>query len=166
MPRISQQIGKLTNSIENRISGDSFATDVIKLKVDELEHLTKGWKFNWSKEFSLGTVFKLVIRFAPEVIQGLISISDKGDHIFMNLIESAPHNYGTKKVYEGVAGNLVAFACKVSLLKGYSGIVVFEAKTKLIEHYKLTLQAEMITRNRMFIDSKPALYLIEKYFNE
>ena len=32
MPKISQKIDKLSNSIENRISGDSFATDVIELR--------------------------------------------------------------------------------------------------------------------------------------
>ncbi|MBA4407808.1 MAG: hypothetical protein Q8S54_02305 [Bacteroidota bacterium] len=167
MPKISQKIDKLTNSIENRISRDSFATDVIELKIEELKSLKKKWKFDWGREFQTGNkVYKLVIRFSPEVIQGLVSISDKGDHIFMNLIESTPHNFGKSKIYEGVAGNLVAFACQVSFEKGYGGIVAFEAKTKLIEHYKLTLKAELFAGNRMFIDEKPALLLIEKYFNK
>jgi len=167
MPKISQKIDKLTKSIENRISGDSFATDVIELKVEELKSLKKKWKFDWGREFLTGNkVYKLVIRSSPEVIQGLVSISDKGDHIYMNLIESAPHNFGKNKIYEGVAGNLVAFACMVSFEKGYGGIVVFEAKTKLIEHYKLTLGAQMITSNRMFIDANSALGLIDKYFNK
>ena len=136
------------------------------MKIEELKPLKKAWKFDWNKEFSSGNkVYKLVIRIAPEVIQGLISIIDKGDHIFMNLIESAPHNFGKNKIYEGVAGNLVAFACKVSFDKGYDGIVAFEAKTKLIEHYKLTLKAALYTGNKMFIDEKPALLLIKKYFN-
>lgn len=166
MPKISQKIDKLTNSIVNRLSGESFATNVIELKKEELINLKRGWKFDWDKEFSSGTVYKLVNIHTPEVIQGLISLSDKKDHIFMNLIESAPHNFGINKVYDGVAGNLVAFACQMSLLKGYDGIVVFEAKTKLIEHYKLTLKAESITKRRMYIDTKPALDLIEKYFNK
>jgi len=83
----------------------------------------------------------------------------------MNLLESAPHNFGENKIYEGVAGNLVAFACKVSLENGYDGIVAFEAKTKLIEHYKLTLKAQLFAGNRMFIDERSALFLINKYFN-
>lgn len=167
MPKISQKIDKLTKSIENRFSGDSFATDVFELKPEELKSLNKKWKFDWGREFLIGNkVYKLVIRFSPEVIQGLLSISDKGDHIFMNLIESAPHNFGKNKIYEGVAGNLVAFACQVSFEKGYGGIVVFETKTKLIEHYKLTLGAQMITSNRMFVDTNPALRLIDKYFNK
>lgn len=167
MPEISQKIDQLTNSIVNRISGDSFTTDVIELKIEELKQLKKGWQFDWSKEFmGIAKVYKLVIRHYPEVIQGLVSLIDKGDHIYMNLLESAPHNFGENKIYEGAAGNLVAFACKVSLEKGYSGIVAFEAKTKLIEHYKLILKAQLFAGNRLFIDERAALFLIGKYFNQ
>jgi hypothetical protein len=42
-------------------------------------------------------------------IYRIISITDKGDHIFMDLIESAKFNKGKKRLYKGVAGNLVAF---------------------------------------------------------
>jgi hypothetical protein len=32
----------------------------------------------------------------------------------MHLVENAPFNKGQTKVYAGVAGNLVAYACKLS----------------------------------------------------
>jgi hypothetical protein len=166
MARISQRVDKLSNSIVNRISGDSFDTDVIELQTADLKNLKKGWKFDWKKETSTGNVYKLVIRITPEVIQGLISLIDKGDHIYMNLIETARHNFGKNKSYEGVVGNLVAFACQQSFNRGYDGMVVFEAKTKLIEHYKQTLNAQMITSNRMYISTKTAKFLIDKYFNK
>ena len=165
MTKISQDIDRLTNSIVNRFTGDSFDTDFMELHIDELNSLKKGWKFDWSKEFSDGKVYKLVIRHYPEVIQGLISLIDKKDHLFMNLLESAPHNFGNKKIYEGVAGNLVACACKLSFECGYSGYVAFEPKTKLIEHYKKTLNAKLISNNRMIIDIGAASLLIKKYFN-
>jgi len=50
--------------------------------------------------------------------------------------------------------------------EGYGRIVAFEAKTKLIGHYKLTLKAELFAGNKMFIDENPALSLVEKYFNK
>jgi hypothetical protein len=114
---ISQEIDKLSNSIVNRISGDSFETDIIEFQKPELRTLKKGWKFNWEREFEDASVYKLVIRHYPVITQGLISLIDKGDHIFLNLIETAPHNFGKEKIYEGVLGNLVAFACKVSFEK-------------------------------------------------
>ena len=52
----------------------------------------------------------------------------------MNLLESAPFNVGKKKLYEGVSGNLVAFACKLSFQKGFEGYVAFTSKTNLIKH--------------------------------
>jgi hypothetical protein len=75
-----------------------------------------GWNFNWKQEFENSTreVYKLTITDNPTIIQGLLSFSVKQDHIYMDLIESAPFNLGQGKVYEGVPGNLVAFACKIS----------------------------------------------------
>ena len=82
----------------------------------------------------------------------------------MDLIESAKFNKGKSKLYIGVAGNLVAFACKTSFEKGYDGVVSFVAKTQLIDHYKQTLGAKLFGGNRMFIDTKEAKILTTKYF--
>ena len=82
----------------------------------------------------------------------------------MNLIESAPFNYGKPKLYEGVPGNLVAFACKESWDKGYEGFVAFVSKTKLIAHYEKTLGAHFIGGQRMAIGSAAAVKLINQYF--
>lgn len=166
MAKINQKIDRLTNSIVNKLSGDSFDTDVMAISKTELKTLKKGWKFNWIEEYSRGEVYKLVIRHYPDVIQGLVCLVDKKDHLFMNLIENAPHNFGKNKIYEGVLGNLVAFACKLSFDKGYDGYVVFEPKTRLIEHYNKTLKAQLISSNRMVINTNAAIFLIDKYFNK
>lgn len=100
----------------------------------------------------------------PNVIQGVISFSQEIDHIFMNLLENAPFNLGKHKMYDGVAGNLVAFACKVSFQQGFEGFVAFMAKTKLIEHYTNTLGALHIGGHRMIISTHASKILVEKYF--
>jgi hypothetical protein len=51
----------------------------------------------------------------------------------MHLIESAKFNKGKNKIYIGVPGNLVAFACKLSFDKGYDGYLAFDAKTVLVK---------------------------------
>jgi hypothetical protein len=160
-------IDKLTNSIENSISGDSFKTEVLSLSKDDLKTIKKkDWAFDWRKEFSNSEkqLFKLVIKDNSRIIQGLVSIEDRGDHIFMHLIESAKFNRGTKKLYIGVPGNLVAFVCKLSFEKGYEGYVSFESKTKLIDHYKKTLGAYVIAGKIMAIDTTAALKLFKRYF--
>jgi hypothetical protein len=124
--------------------------------------------FNWRTEIKDRTkqVFKLTTINNPTVIHGLISLTDKGDHIFMNLIESAKFNKGKNKLYRGVAGNLVAFGCKMSFELNYDGVVSFIAKTQLISHYEQTLGAKLFGGNRMFIDMQDALNLTTKYFKD
>lgn len=82
----------------------------------------------------------------------------------MNLLESAPFNIGKRKLYEGVAGNLVAYACKLSFQKGYEGFVAFTAKTRLIKHYEKTLGAYHFMNQRMIIETYSSRKLVEKYF--
>jgi len=99
-----------------------------------------------------------------EIIQGLISLQDKGDHVFMHIIESNTFNRGMKKLYIGVPGNLVAFACKLSFDKGYEGFISFESKTKLMQHYHETLGAYILFGNMMALDTKAAAQLVNQYF--
>lgn len=161
-------IDKLTNSILNTISGDSFETEVISLTQTDLKYVTKknGWNFNWKQELANNSreVYKLTILNNPTIIQGLLSFSIKTDHIYLELVESAPFNMGRNKLYEGVPGNLVAFACKCSFQRGFEGFVSFTAKTKLIKHYEKTLGAYHFGNHLMIIHTPVAQQLIDKYF--
>ena len=93
-----------------------------------------------------------------------MSITIEADHIYMDLLESSPFNIGKNKLYEGVAGNLVAYACKLSFQKGFDGFVAFTAKTQLIEHYENTLGAFHFKNQRMIIETNASKFLVEKYF--
>ena len=161
-------IDKLTNSIENIQTGDSFPTEVSLLNVSEIQSINKknGWKFNWENEFKQPEkdVYKLNIVGNPKIIQGLISLEVKKDHVHMHLLESAPFNIGKSKVYLGIPGNLVAFACKLSFQRGGKGYISFIAKTKLIDHYIDTLGAINFRGHLMVITTESALKLIGKYF--
>ena len=76
-------IDKLTNSIENVNSGDSFPTEIALLSFDELKKITKknGWNFNWKNEFKKpqSEIYKLTISNNPNIIQGLVSFEIKSD---------------------------------------------------------------------------------------
>jgi hypothetical protein len=161
-------IDKLTNSIQNTITGDSFPTEVSRLTLKDLPSVSKkkGWLFDWKKELDNNRkeVYKLTIVNNSNVIQGLLSLSKETDHIFMDLLESAPFNLGRNKMYDGVAGNLVAYACKISFQQGFEGFVAFDAKTALIEHYTKTLGASLFGRQRMIIPTHSSNILVEKYF--
>ena len=161
-------IDKLTDSILNTISGDSFQTEVSRMTSLDLKNITKKnkWNFDWKVEFSdfQKEVYKLTIVNNSSIIQGLLSITIEQDHIYMNLLESSPFNIGKNKLYEGVAGNLVAYACKVSFEKGFDGFVAFTAKTNLIKHYEENLGAYHFKNQRMIIETESAKKLVTKYF--
>ena len=160
-------VDKLTNSIENTSTGERFNTEIVRLtNVDAKQIKKSDWQFDWLKELKDKTkeVYKLTTVNNSTIIQGLLSIEDKQDHVFMHLIESSKFNKGEGKVYFGVPGNLVAYACKVSVDKGFDGFLVFDAKTALIKHYQQSLHATHFRGLRMFIEPGAALKLISKYF--
>jgi hypothetical protein len=160
-------IDKLTNSIENTLSGEVFDTEIAQITSKDIRSINyKDWGFNWRSEFKDNSkqIFKLTTTNNPSIIQGLLSIEDKEDHIFMHLVESAKFNLGKHKLYLGVPGNLVAYACKISFDKGYEGFVAFDSKTLLIEHYQKTLGATHLGGRRMYINTKAAGKLVSHYF--
>jgi hypothetical protein len=138
-------VDKLTNSIENVVTGDSFPTDISLLSFSELKNISKkgGWQFNWKSEFQepARDVFKLSIVNNQNVIQGLISLELKTDHVY-----------------------LVAFACKLSFQRGFDGNVSFLSKSQLVNHYIESLGAKHFGGRLMIIDTFAALKLINKYF--
>jgi hypothetical protein len=161
-------VDKLTNSIQNTISGDSFQTEVARFTISDSKNITikNGWNFNWKTELKDDSkeVYKLTIVNNLDIVQGLLSITKEVDHIYMNLLENAPFNIGQNKLYEGVAGNLVAYACKLSFQYGFDGFVAFTAKTKLVRHYEESLGAYHFGGHRMIIPTESSKLLVEKYF--
>ncbi len=91
------RVDKLTKSIENRISGDSFATEVSSFTKTDLKHITvkSAWLFDWKYELAQNEreVYKLTIVGQP-VVQGLMSLTPEIDNVYVHLIESAPFNRG------------------------------------------------------------------------
>lgn len=161
-------IDKLTNSIENVTTGDSFQTVVSLLTSIDLKAISKknDWIFDWKSEFKQPEreVYKLTIVGNTSIIQGLMSVEITTDHVYLHLVENAPFNKGNSKVYVGVPGNLIAFACRLSFQRGHEGNVSFLSKSQLIEHYERTLGAIHIGGRIMIIETRVAINLIDKYF--
>jgi len=164
------EIDKLTNSIENVVTGDSFQTDVSVITLADLKTITKknNWQFDWKSEYKQPEreVYKLTIVNNQLIIQGLVSLEIKSDHVYMHLVENAPFNKGRIKMYAGVAGNLVAFACKLSFQRGHQGNVSFHSKTQLVQHYIDSLGVTHVGGRIMIIHTVAALKLIDKYFGK
>jgi hypothetical protein len=133
-----------------------------------LKGITKknNWQFDWKYEYKQPErdVYKLSIVNNQQVVQGVVSIEIKSDHVYIHLVESAPFNKGKNKMYAGVPGNLVAFACKLSFQRGHDGNVSFFSKSQLVQHYIDSLGAHHVGGRIMIIDKISALKLINKYF--
>jgi hypothetical protein len=163
-------IDHLTNSIREVQTGKIHETEIYLATKADIKLATKKskWHFPWSSEFVKKdrNVFKLILRDQPDILQGLISISDMGDHMYVYLAESAPINFGDEKLHEGVGGNLFSFACKASWDAGYDGIIAFKSKSKLLIHYQQVLGAVHIGHHNMIIYPESALTLIKQYFKK
>lgn len=150
------------------ITGDSFETEISLVTATDLKKVNdaNGWLFDWKFELKQPEreVYKLTIPNNNSVVQGLVSLEIKADHVYMHLVESAGFNKGKRKIYAGVPGNLVAFACRLSFQRGFEGNVSFIAKTQLISHYEESLGAFHFGGRVMIIETKAAIKLIDRYF--
>jgi hypothetical protein len=164
------EVDKITESIENAETGEALETFVFHVSEADLKSVTPkaGWLFDWKYELAQPgrQVYKLVTEKEPQTMQGLVSLEKREKHVFMTLIESAPFNRGKDKKFLGVACNLTAYGCKLSMEYGFDGVVAFDAKTALIPHYEKTLGAVRIGEKRMAVLEDRAMLLLEKYFPE
>ena len=78
------EIDKLTNSIENAISGEVFDTIIVQLNSTDAKSIKKSdWVFDWKTELKSKEkmLYKLTTISNPKIIHGFICITDKSDHI-------------------------------------------------------------------------------------
>ena len=148
-------------------TGKIVKTSVTQAKFNEVKNLKRQrWNFNWEVPFVEGyEVYKITLVGENE-IQGLIAfksdISTKAVHV--KICESAPDNIGSKGKYEGVGPHLFAIAAMKSIEYGYDGYLYFEAKSKLIKHYKRSIGAKQVGNSQvMIISPTEAKILINRY---
>ena len=163
-------IDTFTPCLENAKTGEIFETFFTKAEKRDLAKLrNKGWNFDWeSSQLNNSEIYKLMIKNNGQ-IQGLVAVRDfpRDNAVYVDIAESAPHNMGKAKIYNGVGGHLFAVAAKRSMDLGYGGFLFMDAKNmKLVEHYRNTLGAVFIGmphKYRMAIDENTAQKLILKY---
>lgn len=161
-------IDKFTPCLEDVKTGRIVPTTYMAASREELKNL-KGWKFDWNdSSLNDADIYKLTLKNDFEA-QGLIALTkfEKDRAMYVNIVESAPHNLGKNKRFNGVGGHLYAIAVQKSLESGYGGFVFMDAKNmELVKHHKETLGAVLLGRPheyRMFIDEEAAQRLINIY---
>lgn len=170
MRLVDLEVDSFTPCLVDRITGEIIDTDYCIVAPSELGGFKKqGWLFDWTdKSLKDSSIYKLCLR-ADAMAQGLVALefndADRAVHII--LAESAPHNKGHSKRYDGVGGHLFAIAAKVSLEVGYGGFIYFEAKNmNLVRHYQEKFGAVYIGIPHpysMIIDEYAAQRLLNSY---
>jgi len=131
-----------------------------------------GWQFTWKTLYKTegATFFKLTLNISPSNLEGILMLTLMNDEmLYMNNIEVAPHNLGSKGQYDYVAGCLIAYACYKSFELGkdnYRGYLTFDSKTQLIPLYQQKYGATLAMGQKMFIAPQIGQQLIDKYLNQ
>jgi len=167
--KIDVLIDKLTPCLTEVATGKILQTTFSIAATGELEGLQeKGWNFDWAHdELRLTNIYKLLVE-GGDTIQGLVSAEVVRGAVYVHLIESAPHNLGENKKFEGVGGHLFAIAMKLSYANGFGGYIFMDAKNmELVKHYQDMLGAELLPTRyhdfRLEVSEENARKIIDKY---
>ena len=160
------QIDKLTDCLVERETGIVVDTEYAECITEIRKKDFSGWKFDWSKTQKNGYMIYELFVEDDDIVQGRISFKIDGGVADVDIVESAPHNYGHNGKYIGVGGHLFAIACQCSLEAGCEGVVAFTSKSNLVEHYKKELNAVEVMPRRLVIFEDAAEILLDKYIRK
>jgi hypothetical protein len=155
----------LINTATNKIVPTVFSV-ATKYDIEGIQR--KGWAFNWNDStLEKVNIYKLMVK-GDNAIQGLVATEVFRGAVYVNILESAPHNRGENKLYEGVGGHLFAIAMRLSMSLGFGGYIFFDAKNlELVKHYSETIMANKINSPvhlyRMEVQEENAEKIINKY---
>ena len=147
------------------ITGNRKKVEITILRKDNIKRLPKSrFFFDWSKVDKEDLIFTLS-EIDSEVILGAIAVSKFTDEFRyeIKLLAVSKENAGSKKLYEGIAGCLIAFVCRECLIEnGELACVSLVPKTKLKQHYITKYGMEDAGRQVYLADSA-LLKLINDY---
>lgn len=123
----------------------------------------KRYFFNWKQWKGKPDVYKLST--ADDDILGIMALEDcpYENRIEIKLLASSKENVGSGKQFEGIVGNMVAYAGRLAVTRyGDKACVSLLPKTKLKPHYMETYG--MLDGGRqVYLEGKPLIEIILKY---
>ena len=100
-------IDKITNCLIDTRTGEEVETEYRVRETPIRPKDYKEWKFNWGITEKNGYhIYELFLK-GDDTVQGRISLKIDGGVADVEIVETAPHNYGHKGIYAGVG----AFVC-------------------------------------------------------
>jgi hypothetical protein len=161
--------------IEGNVLIDAKISDSKLIKIN-LPSVAEGWRFNFNKHSKKKNfeTYVLISEETSEKIEGCL-IFEMKDKIepYMAYVEIAPHNKGTIKEYDNVAGCLIAYACRLSFTKGegdFTGWLAFDVieedkndEIKLMAMYSQKYHALRFRETTMVIPPQGGQKLIDEF---
>jgi hypothetical protein len=145
-------------------------------KLKEMPSLQDNWRFNFNKHIAKPncTAYVLVTEEKPDIIEGcLIFEMIKKQIPSIAYVEIAPHNKYNERIYDKVAGCLIAYAFKQSVIKGkgdYKGLLFLDVgednekdQRKLMSVYSKKYNAKATGETTMVIMDEDGEKLIKQY---
>ena len=163
--------------LDGNVLVDAEIIDAKATRID-LPSVVNGWRFNFKKHAKNKgyEAYVLVKEETPDIIEGCLIFEMKQSiEPYMAFVEIAPHNQGKKKELERVAGCLIAFACRLSFMKGndvYRGWLAFDVleeekvdEIKLMALYAKKYHALKYSETTMVIPPVGGEKLINEFLN-
>lgn len=161
-------------------TGNKVDALIKEAKISDMPSIQEYWRFDFKKQMKNlknATGYILVREDTPQVIEGcmIFQLVNKREP-YLAFVEVALHNKGDEKRHDHVAGCLIAFAFKLSLIKGigeFNGALHFKVgeKRKEDEIKLMTLYSTKYNAYRLGDSKIMAIYdadgeeLIQRYLS-
>lgn len=137
---------------------------VEQLEDSDFKNITKSrYHFNWEEQ-KANDVFKLRLIESDEIL-GLMSLKVHRDEMRIEivLIACSIENMGKNKIYDRIAGNLIAFACREAIkLFGADACVSLLPKTELKKYY-ISQYGMLDAGRQIYVESNSLFNLLKEY---
>ncbi|NGZ42860.1 N-acetyltransferase [Cytophagaceae bacterium 50C-KIRBA] len=141
-----------------------YPIEVLPVESEDYKLLSKTrYFFNWEEEKTQET-YKLVIKGQDDIL-GLISLERIPSEwrIHIRLLCVSLENRGERKIYENIAGNLIAFVSKIAVIEfGEFACVSLRPKSSIAPHY-ITKYNMNVTGVTLSLEVPEILDLINRY---
>lgn len=142
-----------------------FGVVVSPVNLEDLKQLTiKRYYFSWKKISLVARLYKLCIKGEEEIL-GVIAVVDIPEEmrIEIKLLSCSKENVGHDKIYDNIAGCLVAYTCREAVKKyGDKACVSLLPKTILKRHYKEKYKM-VEAGQQLYLEGESLISLIYQY---
>lgn len=122
------------------------------------------YSFLWKGLVNAADIYKLCLENKEDILGVMAMIDFESEcRIEIKLLACSKENIGKDKIYEGIAGMLIAYACRQSVKKyGEMACVSLRPKTKLWSHY-MKKYGMQVSGQQLSLEGASLINIILKY---